>query len=151
MRQLFGLLFAVVIFGVGVYLKRDSWFSDAAFASALAYAFFGGALIAFSDRVRSLKVFGGSLDFAEERINKATDKAVARIATEVGKHADRISALTDVARKQAERIEHFASGEPILTAIDGYFRTVMVYTDECGRKYADYTDKEGKCKRMYLK
>lgn len=148
--KVLGLLLWLIGFASVLYFKNSMKLTPAEFTAALCFVFFCGALLAFYDRIKSLKVFGGGVEFAENRINKAADKALVLISMAVKKHADRISALTDEARKQAERIELLASGEPelIVCPDDGYARTLMVYTDKYGKKYAEYKDKEGKCKRL---
>ncbi len=150
MKSPLGLLFAIIVFAVGIYLKTRAELSDVALASILGFGLIGGALIAFYDRIKSVKTPAGTVELAEQRIDKAAEKAIAKINKEVKTHTEAIAKLTTEAKEQADRIEHLAGGEPLTTIIDGYMRTVMVYTDESGRMYADYTDDAGEHKRAYF-
>ncbi len=77
--KLFGTLFWII--GTISVLSFDDRLklTDAKFIAVLGFVFFTGALIAFSDKIRSLKAFGGGLEFAEKEINKSTVNGVRKV------------------------------------------------------------------------
>lgn len=142
MKTLLGLTFGIGFFVVAVYLKKNHGFSDTAFMGTLGFAVSGGFLIAFSERIKSLKLTSSGVELAVQQIDEAKDKAIREIT-----HA--VNRLKRDAIEHGGRIGQLETAEPQLILDEtGYARTVMVQTDESGRKSAKYTDSDGRCRQV---
>lgn len=142
MKTFLGLSFGIAFFFIAVHLKKNHGYSDPAFMAALAFAVIGGCSIAFFDRIKSLKFAGSGVELAVQQIDEAKNKAIAEITHTVNR-------LKRDATDHAGRIGQLENAEPQLILDEkGYERTVMVRTDEFGRKFATYTDSDGRCREV---
>ena len=124
----FGLLLAIGIGCVAVYLKENHGYSDTAFGLVLAFGLIVGGVIAFYGRILKVKFFNAEVELAEKRIDEATEKAVAKLR---------------------EEVDRLKSGLPgVLLGDDGCCYLGPVHQDEDGRRYIEDTDK-GETKRIY--
>jgi len=165
MKIIIGSLLWIGGFSSLVVFKTSLGLDSTEFIASVIFILFVGMLVAFSDRLKSLKALGGGVEFAERRISKFTDDAIARIKETVDTHSAKFSELTlDADNKAIElrnlestlqatekRLRLLASGEPQIMPIGGVMQAVMIYEDENGRLFGDYTDYDGTRKRGYFK